>query len=119
MPSSHTNTGTQRREMNEEEAKKSVGGGGAAATLMAKPHSEDRKPMVLPPQPASAASPAPPTPKKVIIKSADMLPDMQKEAVDIAVSVSPNYSFFCSLFPTLPPHFTHFVCFPYSIISGV
>ncbi|TKY54165.1 Dynein 8 kDa light chain, flagellar outer arm [Spatholobus suberectus] len=57
-----------------EEAKKNIGGGG----LMAKSLSEDRK--ASPP-----AIPATP-PKKVIIKSADMLPDMQKEAVDIAVT---------------------------------
>ncbi|KAI4345397.1 hypothetical protein L6164_012525 [Bauhinia variegata] len=54
-----------------EDAKKNISG-----ALMVKPISEDRKPSV-------AATP-PPT-KKVIIKSADMMPDMQKEAVDIAV----------------------------------
>ncbi|XP_004508201.1 uncharacterized protein [Cicer arietinum] len=71
-----------------EEAKKNnnnhnhnIGG----SPLMAKSLSEDRKPLV--PSPLSAAaSPAQLPPKKVIIKSADMLPDMQKEAVDIAVS---------------------------------
>ncbi|AES91894.1 putative dynein ATPase [Medicago truncatula] len=65
-----------------EEAKKHSAGGGAA--LMAKSLTEDRKPLVTSPLSASA-SPATPATKKVIIKSADMLPDMQKEAVDIAV----------------------------------
>jgi len=72
-----------------EEAKKHSAGGGAA--LMAKSLSEDRKPLVTSPLSASA-SPATPATKKVIIKSADMLPDMQKEAVDIAVVVSLSYS---------------------------
>ncbi|XP_058758163.1 uncharacterized protein LOC131631383 [Vicia villosa] len=64
-----------------EDSKKHIIAG--AASLMAKSHLEDRKPL---PSPLSAsASPAPPATKKVIIKSADMLPDMQKEAVDIAV----------------------------------
>jgi dynein light chain LC8-type len=70
--------------MSEEAKKHNIGGG---ASLMAKSLSEDRKPLA--PSPLSAsASPLPPAPKKVIIKSADMLPDMQKEAVDIAVVVS-------------------------------
>ncbi|KAJ7955129.1 Dynein light chain [Quillaja saponaria] len=46
-----------------------------AGALMVKPNSEDRK------SSSAAASPG----KKVIIKSADMLPDMQNEAVDIAI----------------------------------
>ncbi|KAI4317569.1 hypothetical protein L6164_025432 [Bauhinia variegata] len=54
-----------------DDTKKNISG-----ALMVKPNSEDRKPSV-------AATPPPP--KKVIIKSADMMPDMQKEAVDIAV----------------------------------
>ncbi|KAJ7980290.1 Dynein light chain [Quillaja saponaria] len=53
-----------------DEAKK-----GFAGALMVKPKSEDRKP----------SSAAVPLGKKVIIKSADMLPDMQKEAIDIAI----------------------------------
>lgn len=61
-----------------------------AGPLMVKPNSEDRK--------LSSAAATPPPTKKVIIKSADMLPDMQKEAVDIAVNVS---SF--SLPPSLSP----------------
>ncbi|KAK7292258.1 hypothetical protein RIF29_08036 [Crotalaria pallida] len=69
--------------MNEETKKKSFGG-----SLMAKPTSEDRKP-------SSTTTPLPlpivPT-KKVIIKSADMLPEMQKEAVDIAVSSFEKYN---------------------------
>lgn len=70
---------------------------------MAKSLSEDRKPLV--PSPLSAAaSPAQLPPKKVIIKSADMLPDMQKEAVDIAVSVSLSLLLlpFLSYFSLLP-----------------
>lgn len=54
-----------------------------AGALTAMPNSDDRKPLPL------TAPPAVP-PKKVIIKSADMIPDMQKEAVDIAVAVSFN-----------------------------
>ncbi|XP_027339108.1 dynein light chain 2, cytoplasmic-like [Abrus precatorius] len=51
-----------------------------------RPNSDDRKPLPLP-------SPAPPVPpKKVIIKSADMIPDMQKEAVDIAVTAFEKYN---------------------------
>lgn len=63
-----------------EDTKKNIAG-----ALTARPNSDDRKP-----------SPPPPVPtKKIIIKSADMLPDMQKEAVDIAVAVSslPLYTF--------------------------
>ncbi|KAK7264652.1 hypothetical protein RJT34_32261 [Clitoria ternatea] len=52
--------------MSNEDSKKNI--------VMLRPPSEDRKPT------------SPPPPKKVIIKSADMLPDMQKEAVDIAVT---------------------------------
>ena len=60
-----------------------------AGVLKVRPISEDRKPSSA----AAAAAAATPTPpKKVIIKSADMQPDMQKEAVDIAVGVS---SLFC------------------------
>jgi len=64
-----------------EEAKKSIAG-----PLTVRPNIDDRKPSPLPaPLPAPAVPP-----KKVIIKSADMIPDMQKEAVDIAVAVSFN-----------------------------
>ncbi|XP_061349218.1 uncharacterized protein LOC133294546 [Gastrolobium bilobum] len=56
-----------------EDPKKNIGG-----AVMAKPNFEDRK--------ASSLSGSPVPTKKVIIKSADMLPDMQKEAVDIAVA---------------------------------
>ena len=67
-------------EMMSDDAKKNIPG-----ALMGRPDSEDRKPSAA----AAAAAAATPTPpKKVIIKSADMLPDMQKEAVDIAVGVS-------------------------------
>ena len=62
-----------------EDAKKNIAG-----ALTARPNSDDQKLSPLP-------SPAPAVPpKKVIIKSADMIPDMQKEAVDIAVAVSLN-----------------------------
>ncbi|XP_019462535.1 PREDICTED: dynein light chain 1, cytoplasmic-like isoform X2 [Lupinus angustifolius] len=63
-----------------EGTKKSIGGGGG---LMSKPNSDDRN--------LSALPSAVPT-KKVIIKSADMLPEMQKEAVDIAVSSFEKYN---------------------------
>ena len=58
-----------------EEAKKNFVG-----ALTARPTSDDQK--------QAPALNVPP--KKVIIKSADMIPDMQKEAVDIAVAVSFN-----------------------------
>ncbi|TKY72581.1 Dynein light chain 2 [Spatholobus suberectus] len=65
-----------------EDAKKSIAG-----ALTARPNSDDRKPFPLP-APAPTAVP----PKKVIIKSADMIPDMQKEAVDIAVAAFERYN---------------------------
>ncbi|XP_057433364.1 uncharacterized protein LOC130726151 [Lotus japonicus] len=46
-------------------------------------NSDDIKPPLSPP-------PAPT--KKIIIKSADMLPDMQKEAVDVAVKAFEKYN---------------------------
>ncbi|KAG7028990.1 Dynein light chain 1, cytoplasmic [Cucurbita argyrosperma subsp. argyrosperma] len=49
--------------------------------LMVKPESEDRKP-------SSAA----PVGKKIVIKSADMFGDMQKEAVDIAIAAFEKHS---------------------------
>ena len=68
-----------------EEAKKNFAG-----ALTARPNSDEPKPAPVPAVP----------PKKVIIKSADMIPDMQKEAVDIAVAVSFNdsLSLYLSLF---------------------
>ncbi|KAH1041438.1 hypothetical protein GLYMA_09G043100v4 [Glycine max] len=64
-----------------EDAKKNIAG-----ALTARPNSDDQKPSPLP-------SPAPAVPpKKVIIKSADMIPDMQKEAVDIAVAAFEKYN---------------------------
>ncbi|XP_047319453.1 dynein light chain 1, cytoplasmic-like [Impatiens glandulifera] len=49
----------------------------AGQALIVKPISQDRKPSLLPPsQP----------PKKVIVKSADMKEEMQKEAIDIAIA---------------------------------
>ncbi|XP_022741358.1 dynein light chain 1, cytoplasmic-like isoform X2 [Durio zibethinus] len=62
--------------MSTEEAKRSING---ALTL--KPTTDERKPSPLLSS-ESATSPA----KKVIIKSADMKDDMQKEAVNIAIS---------------------------------
>ncbi|KAK9287864.1 hypothetical protein L1049_016306 [Liquidambar formosana] len=50
---------------------------GAGAHL-SKPSSDDKK--------GSSASPAASAGKKVVIKSADMIYDMQKEAVDIAIA---------------------------------
>ncbi|XP_027901824.1 dynein light chain 2, cytoplasmic-like [Vigna unguiculata] len=60
-----------------EEAKKSIAG-----PLTVRPNTDDRKPSPLPAVPL----------KKVIIKSADMIPDMQKEAVDIAVAAFEKYN---------------------------
>ena len=69
-----------------EEPKRSIQGGLA----MKPPSSDDRKP-------SSSAAIIPPTGKKVIIKSAVMLPEIQKEAVDTAISVSPFFHFLLSL----------------------
>ncbi|KHN26540.1 Dynein light chain 2, cytoplasmic [Glycine soja] len=60
-----------------EEAKKNFAG-----ALTARPNSDEPKPAPVPAVP----------PKKVIIKSADMIPDMQKEAVDIAVAAFEKYN---------------------------
>ncbi|EXC03953.1 Dynein light chain 2 [Morus notabilis] len=62
-----------------DDAKKSVPG-----ALSAQLKSDDRKPL-----PASAAAPAG---KRVVIKSADMFGDMQKEAVDIAIAAFEKHS---------------------------
>ncbi|XP_021290863.1 dynein light chain 1, cytoplasmic [Herrania umbratica] len=62
--------------MSTEEAKRSITG-----ALTVKPTTDDRKP-----SPVTTAASAAATGKKVIIKSADMKDDMQKEAVDIAIS---------------------------------
>ncbi|KAK7861065.1 uncharacterized protein LOC112026495 [Quercus suber] len=59
-----------------EDAKRSIQGALAMKPLS----SDDRKPS------SAAAAATPPTGKRVIIKSADMLPEMQKEAVDTAIS---------------------------------
>ncbi|RYR63057.1 hypothetical protein Ahy_A04g020842 [Arachis hypogaea] len=67
--------------MSSEDAKKNITG-----ALMQRPIPDDRKP-----SPTALPAAAPP-PKKVIIKSADMLPDMQKEAVDIAVNAFEKYN---------------------------
>ncbi|CAB4293250.1 unnamed protein product [Prunus armeniaca] len=61
-----------------EDAKRSVPG-----ALSAKPNSDDRKP-----SPAVTTA----TGKRVIIKSADMFQDMQKEAVDIAIGAFEKHS---------------------------
>ncbi|KAL5140961.1 Dynein light chain 2, cytoplasmic [Glycine soja] len=66
----------REREMSEE-AKKNFAG-----ALTARPNSDEPKPAPVPAVP----------PKKVIIKSADMIPDMQKEAVDIAVAAFEKYN---------------------------
>lgn len=65
-----------------DDSKKSITG-----ALMAKQGSDDRKPL-----PAAVAAAPTPT-KKVFIKSADMMINMQKEAIDIAVNVR-SFSFF-------------------------
>ena len=69
-----------------EEAKRMVGG---AAPAVAKSLSDDRKSTSGSAPTSSAVG------KKVIIKSADMKEDMQKEAVDIAIAVT--FSFFLPL----------------------
>ncbi|XVE65593.1 hypothetical protein DITRI_Ditri08aG0012700 [Diplodiscus trichospermus] len=62
--------------MTTEEAKRSIRG-----ALTVKPTTDERKPSS-----ALSAESAISPPKKVVIKSADMKDDMQKEAVNIAIS---------------------------------
>ncbi|KAG6582205.1 hypothetical protein SDJN03_22207, partial [Cucurbita argyrosperma subsp. sororia] len=52
--------------------------------LMVKPESEDRR--------ASSVAAAAAAAKKIVIKSADMFGDMQKEAVDIAIAAFEKHS---------------------------
>lgn len=69
--------------MSDGRRKKSVNGGAPAQTI-----SDDRR-SSLPEVEAS-----PPAGKRAVIKSADMKDDMQKEAIDIAISVSLSLSHF-------------------------
>ncbi|MBA0856414.1 hypothetical protein Goshw_028106 [Gossypium schwendimanii] len=62
--------------MNSEEAKRSISG-----ALTVKPAADERKPA-----PALTAESTTLAAKKVVIKSADMKDDMQKEAVNIAIA---------------------------------
>ncbi|KAL5541885.1 hypothetical protein UlMin_009595 [Ulmus minor] len=66
--------------MSEEATKRSSNPGPLAAKL----NSDDRKPL-------SASAAAPPG-RRVVIKSADMFGDMQKEAIDIAVAAFEKHS---------------------------
>jgi hypothetical protein len=71
--------------------KRSIQGG-----LAMKPPSFDVR------EPSSATAATPPSGKKVIVKSADMLLEIQKEAVDTAISVNPflfQLFFFFFFFP--------------------
>ena len=61
-----------------EEAKRNVQG-----NMTVKTNPDDRKPS------AAAANSGAASGKRVVIKSADMFSDMQKEAVDIAIAVKP------------------------------
>ena len=54
--------------------------------------SGDRKPS------STTVAATPPTGKRVIIKSADMLPEMQKEAIDTAISIGLFFSFYLTLY---------------------
>ncbi|XP_021905036.1 dynein light chain 1, cytoplasmic [Carica papaya] len=67
--------------MSEEATKRSL-----TSALMVKPKADDRKSSPAPP-----STVAPPG-KRVIIKSADMKDDMQKEAVDIAIAAFEKHS---------------------------
>jgi len=69
--------------MSDGRRKKSVNGGAPAQTIL-----DDRR-SSLPEVEAS-----PPAGKRAVIKSADMKDDMQKEAIEIALSVSLSYSLF-------------------------
>ncbi|GMY14123.1 dynein light chain [Fagus crenata] len=41
-------------------------------------------------EPSSAAAATPPSGKKVIVKSSDMLPEIQKKAIDTTISINPS-----------------------------
>ncbi|KAA3456216.1 dynein light chain-like [Gossypium australe] len=71
--------------MSSEEAKRSING----ALMAVKPKTDDPKL-----SPESTTSPT----KKVIIKSADMKEEQQKEAVNIAISVTSLFSSFPQIF---------------------
>ncbi|XP_062175708.1 uncharacterized protein LOC133880724 [Alnus glutinosa] len=64
-----------------EDGKRSIAGG----LTVKPPISDDRNP-------SSAAAATPPSGKRVIIKSADMLPEIQKEAVDTAIAAFEKHS---------------------------
>ena len=78
LPKFHLTIISPTKKMSTEEAKRSING-----ALTVKPTTNERKPS-LALTAELATSPA----KKVIVKSADMKDDMQKEAVNIAISVS-------------------------------
>ena len=71
-----------------EDAKRSIQG----ALTMKPLSSDDRKPS------SKVVVATPPTGKRVIIKIADVLPEMQKEVVDTAVSVGLSFSLSISLY---------------------
>ena len=71
-----------------EDAKRSIQGALAMKPLS----SGDRKPS------STTTATTPPTGKHVIIKSADMLLEMQKEAIDTAISVGLFLSFYLTLY---------------------
>ncbi|GLT32515.1 hypothetical protein SLA2020_071780 [Shorea laevis] len=65
--------------MSAEDVKKNVTG-----AIVLRPNSDDRKPFAPGAAPAAA--------KRVVIKSADMKDDVQKEAVDIALAAFQNHN---------------------------
>ncbi|KAK8709837.1 hypothetical protein V6N13_060839 [Hibiscus sabdariffa] len=71
--------------MSSEEAKRSING-----APMVKPTTDDGK--LSPAVVAESITSPPPPPKNVIIKSADMKDELQKEAVNIAISAFENNS---------------------------
>ena len=71
-----------------EDAKRSIQG----ALTMKPLSSGDQKPS------STTAAATPPTDKRVIIKSTNMLPEMQKEAIDTAISVGLFLSFYLTLY---------------------
>ena len=78
----------KKRKKKSEDAKRSIQG-----ALVMKPQSfDDRKPS------SEAVAATPPTGKRVIIKIADVLPEMQKEAVDTTISVGLSFSLSISLY---------------------
>ena len=85
------------------DAKRSIQG-----NLMVKSVSEDRKPLAV-------AT----TGKKIVIKSADMFGDVQKEAIDVAIAVSSLFSIANFLFLIFTSSFVFLLLFFLTILVSL